>query len=70
MTAETEYATAADFDGAVLLAPRVRAQDECSERASFAVRAERGGEINVGGDLAVDDGEGVAAQEVARVVEL
>src|ERR1044072_3475132 len=69
IAAEAGDETIAHADDAVALARRVRAQHECGERARAPVRFERGIEVDVGGDLAVDDDEGAAFQKCARVVE-
>ncbi len=53
----------ADFDGAVALARGVGSQHERRESARAPVRFEGFAEVDVGGELAVDDDEGVAVVE-------
>jgi hypothetical protein len=68
--AETrDEAVAAGLDHAEAFAPRVGQQDERGERVRPPVRAKRRRQVNVRDDLAVDDEEGVAVEQMPRVVE-
>src|SRR6185369_7516601 len=68
-TSKTSYAPVLSFHDTKALAATVGQKYECRQRVHASMSFERGAEIDVGDDLAVDDDKGVVFEERARVVE-
>src|SRR5687768_1324893 len=66
---ETRNATVFSFDYAETFTPRIRQQDQSSERIHPAMSFKRSLQIDVGNDLSVHDEKRVAIEELTRVVQ-